>query len=135
GADGAGGAGDRGAGLDGYAFAVAFKGAFLEGLEVVFIVVTFGANPHDVGLAAIAAGVAAVAVALAGVALHRPLARVPENPMKFCVGVMLVSFGTFWGAEGAGAAWPGNDAALLVLIPVVALVVAACILWLRSREA
>ncbi len=54
--------------------------------------------------------------------------------MKFAVGVMLTSFGTFWGAEGAGVAWPGNDAALLVLVPVVALVAAACIFWLRSRK-
>jgi uncharacterized membrane protein len=54
--------------------------------------------------------------------------------MKLVVGVMLTSFGTFWGAEGAGVSWPGNDAALLVLVPVVALVAAACIFWLRSRK-
>jgi uncharacterized membrane protein len=54
--------------------------------------------------------------------------------MKFAVGVMLTSFGTFWGAEGAGVAWPGNDAALLVIVPVVALAAAACIFWLRSRN-
>jgi uncharacterized membrane protein len=120
-------------GLDGYAFTVAFKGTFLEGLEVVFIVVTFGANQHDVGLAAIAAGVAVVAVTLAGIALHRPLARVPENPMKFVVGVMLVSFGTFWGTEGAGAHWPGGDAALLVIIPATLLFSLALVARLRSR--
>jgi uncharacterized membrane protein len=121
--------------LDGYAFAVAFKGTFLEGLEVVFIVVTFGANQHDVGLAAIAAGVAVVAVALAGLALHRPLARVPENPMKFCVGVMLVSFGTFWGSEGAGAAWPGGDAALLAIIPATLAFALALVATARRRAA
>jgi uncharacterized membrane protein len=103
--------------IDAYSFTIAFKGVFLEGLEVVFIVLTFGANQHDVGLAAAAAAVAVIAVTLAGVAVHRPLARVPENTLKFGVGVMLTSFGTFWGAEGAGAHWPGGDAALLVIIP------------------
>jgi uncharacterized membrane protein len=100
---------------------VAFKGSLLEGLEVVFIVLTFGANQHDVGLAAVAAAAAVVLVVLAGAAVHAPLARVPENTLKFLVGVMLTSFGTFWGAEGAGAHWPGGDASLLGLIPTVAL--------------
>ena len=90
----------------------------LKGLEVVFIALTFGANQHDIGLAAIAAGAAVALVTVAGVALHRPLAQVPENPMKFGVGVMLVSFGTFWSVEGAGAHWPGGDASLLVIVPV-----------------
>jgi uncharacterized membrane protein len=103
--------------LDPYSFTIAFKGVLLEGLEVVFIVLTFGANQHDVGLAAAAAGVAVLVVVLTGVAVHAPLSRVPENTMKFAVGVMLTSFGTFWGAEGAGAHWPGSDAALLVIIP------------------
>ena len=111
-----------GAGFDGYAFAIAFKGVLLEGLEVAFIVLTFGANQHNVGLAAAAAGVAIAVVVLAGVAARAPLARVPENAMKFGVGVMLTSFGMFWGAEGAGAHWPGGDAALLVIIPSVLLV-------------
>ena len=111
-------AGGVGSGLDPYSFTIAFKGLFLEGLEVVFIVLTFGANQHNVGLAAAAAGVAVGVVALTGLAIHAPLSRVPENTMKFAVGVMLTSFGMFWGAEGAGAHWPGGDAALLVLIPV-----------------
>jgi len=105
-------------GLDGYSFTIAFKGVFLEGLEVVFIVLTFGANQHRVGIAAVAAGVAVVLVVLVGAAVHAPLTRVPENTMKFGVGVMLTSFGMFWGAEGAGAHWPGSDAALLGIIPV-----------------
>ncbi|HEX4107149.1 MAG TPA: hypothetical protein VHX88_03390 [Solirubrobacteraceae bacterium] len=108
-----------GAGFDGYSFALSFKGVLLEGLEVVFIVLTFGANQHDIGLAAIAAGAAVAAVVGAGALVRAPLARVPENTMKFAVGVMLTSFGTFWGAEGAGAHWPGGDAALLVLIPAL----------------
>ena len=117
-ARGAGALGGLGGGLDAYSFTVAFKGVLLEGLEVVFIVLTFGANQHNVPLAAAAAAVAVVGVALAGVVAHAPLSRVPENTLKFGVGVMLTSFGIFWGAEGAGAHWPGGDAALLVVVPV-----------------
>jgi uncharacterized membrane protein len=124
----------RGVG-DWYAFTLSFKGVLLEGLEVVFIVITFGDNQQNVGAAAIGAVAAVVVVALLGVALKAPLTKVPENWMKFAVGVMLTSFGTFWGAEGAGVSWPGNDAALLVLVPVVALVTAAYIIWLRGRQA
>jgi uncharacterized membrane protein len=105
---------------DWYAFTLSFKGVLLEGLEVAFIVVTFGSNAHDVPLAALAAACAVVAVAVLGLAVRAPLARVPENSMKFLVGVMLSAFGTFWGAEGAGATWPGGDGALLVLAPAVA---------------
>jgi uncharacterized membrane protein len=124
-----------GAGFDGYAFTIAFKGVLLEGLEVAFIVLTFGANQHDIGLAALAAGVAVAVVVAAGVAVHAPLARVPENAMKFLVGVMLTSFGIFWGTEGAGASWPGGDAALLVLIPGVLLASLVLAQWLRSDAA
>jgi uncharacterized membrane protein len=106
---------------DWYGFTLAFKGVLLEGLEVVFIVLTFGANAKNVGLATIAAGCAVVLVAAAGFAVRAPLARVPENTMKFVVGIMLTSFGIFWGGEGAGANWPGSDAALLVIIPLIAL--------------
>jgi uncharacterized membrane protein len=104
---------------DWYGFTLSFKGVLLEGLEVVFIVLTFGSNQHDIGLATIAAACAVVLVAGLGVAVRAPLARVPENALKFIVGIMLTSFGAFWGAEGAGARWPGSDAALLVLIPAV----------------
>lgn len=123
----------RGVG-DWYAFTLAFKGVLLEGLEVVFIVITFGDNQKNIGAAVIGAAAAIVVVAVAGIAVRAPLTRVPENWMKFAVGVMLTSFGTFWGAEGAGVKWPGNDGALLVLAPVVAVVAAAAILWLRSRK-
>ena len=105
---------------DWYAFTLAFKGVLLEGLEVAFITLTFGSNQHDVPLAALAAGLAVVVIAGAGFAVRAPLARVPENTMKFIVGVMLTSFGMFWGAEGAGAHWPGDDAALLVVVPAIA---------------
>ncbi len=94
--------------LDRYAFAVAFKGVLLEGVEVVFIVLTLGANQHHVALAASAAVLAVVLVIAAGVATHAPLSRVPENTMKFSVGVMLTSFGLFWTGEGAGVSWPAG---------------------------
>jgi uncharacterized membrane protein len=120
---------------DWYAFTLAFKGVLLEGLEVVFIVVTFGDNQKNIGAAVIGAAAAIVVVTIVGIAVRAPLTKVPENWMKLVVGVMLTSFGTFWGAEGAGARWPGNDAALLVVIPVVAAIAAAAIVWLRSRKA
>ena len=119
---------------DWYSFTLAFKGVLLEGLEVVFIVITFGTNQQNIGAAVIGAAAAIVVVTLTGIAVRAPLTKVPENWMKFAVGVMLTSFGTFWGAEGAGVAWPGNDAALLAGVPVVALVAGACIVWLRSRK-
>jgi uncharacterized membrane protein len=115
--------------FDGYSFSVALKAVLLEGLEVAFIVLTFGANQSRVGLAATAAGVAVVMVLIAGLAAHAPLSRVPENTMKFAVGILLTSFGTFWGAEGAGAPWPGGDAAL----PVVVVLVAGCSLLLVAE--
>jgi uncharacterized membrane protein len=103
--------------FDPYSFTIAFKGVLLEGLEVAFIVLTFGANQHNVGLAAAAAGLAVLVIVIVGVGVQAPLARVPENRLKFAVGVMLTSFGMFWGAEGAGVHWPGSDGALLVIIP------------------
>ena len=124
-------AGGRAQRFDGYAFAISFKGVLLEGLEVAFIVVTFGANQHRVGLAGAAAGLAVLLVVLAGVALRAPLAKVPENGMKFAVGVMLTSFGMFWGAEGAGAHWPAQDGALLAIVPLVALAALAMVRALR----
>jgi uncharacterized membrane protein len=119
-------------GLDWYAFTVAFKGVFLEGLEVAFIVVTFGSARHAIGWAALGAAAAVVVVAGAGLVVHRPLSRVPENTLKFAVGVMLTGFGTFWGGEGVGVEWPGNDAALPVVIAFVA-VVALGLVWLNRR--
>jgi uncharacterized membrane protein len=123
------------AGFDRYSFVIAFKGVLLEGLEVAFIVLTFGANQHRVGIAAAAAGVAIAVVVLAGAAARAPLARVPENTMKFAVGVMLTSFGMFWGTEGAGAHWPGGDGALLVIIPALALFSLALVRWLSTPPA
>ena len=118
--------------FDGYSFTIAFKGVLLEGLEVVFIALTFGANQQRVGLAAAAAAAAVVLVVAAGILIRAPLARVPENAMKFGVGVMLTSFGIFWGAEGAGASWPGGDVALLVLVPTVLAFSLALVRMFRS---
>ena len=119
---------------DWYAFTLSFKGVLLEGLEVVFIVITFGANQHNVGAAVIGAAAAVLVVTVTGIAVRAPLARVPENALKFAVGIMLTSFGIFWGAEGAGVSWPGQDAALLVLVPVVALVSLGYTVLLRPRR-
>ena len=101
-------AGRRGVVADWYSFTLSFKGVVLEGLEVAFIALTFGANQQNIPLAAVAALAAVLVVAAAGIAVRAPLARVPENTLKFIVGIMLTSFGIFWGAEGAGALWPGR---------------------------
>ncbi len=110
----------RRASFDGYSFTIAFKGVLLEGLEVVFIVLTFGATQHRLALSALAASITVVAVAMVGVLVHRPLTRVPENALKFTVGILLTSFGVFWSAEGAGVHWPGGESAILVLIALMA---------------
>jgi uncharacterized membrane protein len=121
-------------GFDPYSFAISFKGVLLEGLEVAFIVLTFGANQHRVGLASLAAAAAVAAVVAGGLAARAPLARVPENAMKLSVGLMLTAFGTFWGAEGAGASWPGEDSALLGLLAVYAAFSLGAVSVLRRRR-
>ncbi|HEX5267246.1 MAG TPA: hypothetical protein VFW24_10775 [Acidimicrobiales bacterium] len=120
--------------LDGYAFTVAFKGVFLEGTEVAFIVLTFGANQHNLPLAAVAAAAALVIVGVVGVAVHAPLSRVPENTMKFAVGVMLTTFGTFWSAEGAGVHWPGSDASIIGVLAFTVAMSFALVGMLRQRQ-
>jgi uncharacterized membrane protein len=118
-------------GHDWYGFTVAFKGVFLEGLEVAFLVVTFGGTQHNVGLAALASVIALVTVVVVGLLVHRPLSRVPENTLKFSVGIMLTSFGIFWAGEGAGADWPAGDAAILVLLAVVTSISFAIVAMVR----
>ncbi|HWF15527.1 MAG TPA: hypothetical protein VG244_05045 [Acidimicrobiales bacterium] len=103
-------------GRDPVGFAVAFKGVFLEGTEVVLIVVSLGAAQHRLGLAALAAAAALVLVTTVGVIVSRQLSEVPENTIKLVVGIMLSSFGVFWVGEGAGVHWPGSDLALPVLV-------------------
>jgi uncharacterized membrane protein len=103
---------DERGGIDWYGFTLSFKGVLLEGLEVVFIVLTFGSAQGSIPLAAAGAVAALLLVTVVGVAVRAPLARVPENSIKFAVGVLLTTFGIFWSVEGAGADWPGSDAAL-----------------------
>jgi uncharacterized membrane protein len=122
------------AGLDWYGFTLAFKGVLLEGLEVAFIVITFGSTQGSVALAAVGAGAALVLVAVVGVLVRAPLARAPENTMKFAVGVMLTTFGIFWAAEGAGAHWPGEDLALFGILAFVIGVSAGAVALLRRRR-
>ena len=119
---------------DWYAFVLSFKGVLLEGLEVVFIVVTFGTNQHRVGLAAVAGLAAVVVIAAVGVLVRAPLSRVPENTLKFVVGVLLTAFGILWSGEGAGADWPGGDLSLLWILPVVAVAALVLVVALRSRR-
>lgn len=132
---------ERRLGLDWFAFVVSFKGVFLEGLEIVFIVITFGVNGDSIGLAVLGAALGGTIVVVAGFALHRPLARVPENTIKFAVGLMLSTFGTFWSVEGLGwfapgeasLEWPGGDGALPVLLALWALLAWAAVRLLSAR--
>jgi len=128
-------AGGTRAAHDWYAFTVAFKGVFLEGLEVAFIIVTFGGAQKNVGLAVIGAVAALVVVLIAGVIAHAPLSRVPENTLKFGVGVMLSSFGIFWSAEGAGVKWPGEDASLLGVLGFVVVLSFTLVALLQRGQA
>ncbi len=119
---------------DATGFVVAFKGAFLEGLEVVIIVLGLGGGDHQLGLASAAAGAAILVVAGVGVVVARQLAGVPENAMKIVVGLMLVSFGTFWAGEGLGVRWPGSDLAIPVLVGIYAVVTWGLVQLSRPRR-
>ena len=127
-------AGGERAGLDWYGFTLSFKGVLLEGLEVAFIVLTFGSTQGSIWLAALGAGIALVLVAVVGFLVRAPLTRVPENTLKFAVGVMLTTFGTFWAVEGAGASWPGDDASLPVVLAFVIVLSLASVALLRRRR-
>ena len=118
---------------DGVGFAVAFKGVFLEGTEVVLIVVSLGAAQPRLGLAALAAAAAAVLVAVVGLVVARQLSEVPENTIKTVVGVMLTSFGLFWVGEGAGVHWPGDDLAIPVLVGFFVLVFFVLTAFMRTQ--
>ncbi len=122
----------QGRDFDSVAFALAFKGVFLEGLEVAIIAITFGAAAQQLWVAFASAGVATVGVIVLGVIVHRPLSRVPENAMKLGVGLLLSSFGTFWVVEGLGGEWPGSELAVLY-ITVVYSVAALATIRLLSR--
>jgi uncharacterized membrane protein len=128
-------------GLDAFGLIVSAKGVFLEGVEVVFIVLTFGLNAGNVPLAAAGGLSAAVVVTLLGILVHRPLASIPENTLKYTVGLMLVSFGTFWSMEGLGVltssghslGWPGSDWAIVGLLVFWTVWSRVLVLWLRAR--
>ncbi len=118
--------------LDPFGVATAFKSVLLEGLEVAFIVITVGTANKSIGSAALGAAIAGLLVIAIGVAVHAPLQRVPENLLKFVVGVMLTSFGTFWGGEGIGITWPFGDLFLVVLVGFYLAVAAVLIAWLHG---
>jgi Ca2+/H+ antiporter, TMEM165/GDT1 family len=119
-------AGGKDGPLDMFSFMVSFKGVFLEGMEVVFIVITFGLNADNVPAAGVGAAAAVVVVLALAIAVRRPLSMIDENLLKYGVGLLLASFGTFWAVEGIGIfrsgqrslAWPGNDVAILGLLVV-----------------
>jgi uncharacterized membrane protein len=117
---------------DAVGFTVAFKGVFLEGLEVVLIVLTLGSSSRRLGLAAAAAAAAVLVVGTIGAIVGRQLSEVPENAMKMGVGIMLTSFGVFWVGEGAGLRWPGSDLFLLALVALFLLTTAAAIRLMRA---
>lgn len=121
--------------FDWTAFTVSFKGVFLEGLEVAFIVLTFGTNEGRFDVPIAGASVGLLLVVAAGVALHRPLAQVPENSIKFTVGLLLTSFGTFWAGEGLGVEWTLSDATIPLLAVLFAALSASLTLLLRPGAA
>jgi uncharacterized membrane protein len=122
------------AGLDWYSFTVSFKGVLLEGLEVVFIVISFGSAQGRLGLAAAGAAAALALVVVAGVLARGPLERVPENTIKFAVGLLLTSFGCFWGAEGAGVHWPGDEVSLLGVVAFIGAISFVLVRLLRRQR-
>jgi uncharacterized membrane protein len=123
-----------------FGVALSYKAVLLEGLEVAFIVITFGSSVADTvahrsnGIASAALGVAlaGVLVILAGALVRAPLTRVPENTLKFIVGIMLTTFGTFWTSEGFGVHWPYADLFLLVLAALYLLASFILVLWLKQ---
>jgi len=108
--------GEQRLGLDWTAFVLAFKGVLLEGLEIAFIVVSFGTAANQIWLAAIGGGSALVLVATLGAVFHGSLGRIPRSVLILVVGLLLSTFGTFWAADGLGVNWPGGDLSLLVLL-------------------
>jgi uncharacterized membrane protein len=119
---------------DGIAALASFKAVLLEGLEVVFIVLAVGAGRGLMVPASIGALAAFLVVMAAGLLIHKPLAKVPENTLKFLVGVMLSAFGVFWTSEGLGAPWPGGDFALFGLAAAFAVAALALVALIRPRR-
>jgi uncharacterized membrane protein len=121
--------------LDWLAGLASFKAVVLEGLEVVFIVIAVGAGRGQLIPASLGALAACTVVAVAGLAVHRPLARVPENTLKFAVGVMLSAFGVFWTGEGLGVAWPGEDLAIVAFAALFLVTALAAVALAHRRSA
>ncbi|GLV54039.1 hypothetical protein KDH_08880 [Dictyobacter sp. S3.2.2.5] len=131
--------------LQPYAVLLAFKSVLLEGLEVAFIVITFGSNAASqacvtqcglggIGSATIGAIVAGLLVIIVGALVRAPLKQVPENTLKFIVGIMLTTFGTFWAVEGFHVEWPFSDAFILILAAIYLLAAFALINWLKGQK-
>ncbi len=120
---------------DRLAFVMAFKGVFLEGLEVVVTVLTLGISDHRLVLASLTAAIAVVVVGVVGIVVARQLSQVPENAMKMVVGILLVSYGTFWSGEGLKVHWPGSDAFLVVLAGIYLATTGLLVAYLRPRSA
>jgi uncharacterized membrane protein len=125
----------QGPGIDWYAFTLAFKSVFLEGFEVAFIVITFGGAQGNIPVAALGALGALIAVGVTGAVLKEPLERIPENTIKFGVGVLLSTFGLFWSAEGLGVEWPGSDLAILGILAFMTLISVCFVAGLLDRHA
>ncbi len=125
-----------------FGVALAYKAVLLEGLEVAFIVITFGSSSATnacnttcgIGSAAIGAAIAGILVILAGAIIKAPLTKIPENTLKFIVGIMLTSFGTFWGGEGFGITWPFSDAFIPVLVVIYLLASFILVMILRQSK-
>lgn len=122
---------DASGGIDWTSFVLAFKGVVLEGLEIAFIVVSFGATSGHLSAAVIGAAAAFVALGVAGASAHRVVQRIPRSALQLIVGTMLASFGTFWSAQGVGVSWPGSDAAILGLLALYVATAAGYVYALR----
>ena len=120
--------------LDWLAGLVAFKAVVLEGVEIVFIVIAVGAGHGLIGPASVGALAAGIVVIIAGVLVRQPLARVPENGLKYVVGLMLSAFGVFWTGEGMGVDWPGADLAIPVFVLLFLLTALGTTWFIRSRR-
>jgi uncharacterized membrane protein len=126
--------------IEPFGVALSYKAVLLEGLEVAFIVITFGTSAANnvctkvcgISSATIGAALAGILVITAGALIRAPLTKVPENTLKFIVGVMLTTFGTFWTGEGLGVTWPFSDAFLLVLVALYLVASFVLIMWLRQ---
>ena len=122
-----------GPGMDWTAWLLAFKGVVLEGLEVAFIVVTFGAGANQLGAAVIGGAGALIIVGAVGFSLHQTVRRIPRSLLQLVVGILLTTFGTFWSLEGLGVEWPAGDGAILGLLALYALTASGYIALERQR--